>query len=88
MNVEFVISPISIPLLTDLANIKLMFGLCLFLSGALVFSMWKDRLYSLKEEERTQFLLFKLAGGAWLISVFAVCGGVYFLFDSIFKLHL
>jgi hypothetical protein len=80
---SFVALPLPIPFLHDLATLKLVLGLALFLAGVLVFSMWKERLFSLKEEDRAKFLMFNLVGGSWLIAVFAVCGGIYFLFDSI-----
>jgi hypothetical protein len=71
--------------LNDASHLKLVLGLGLFLAGVLIFSIWKDRLFSLKEDERTKFLMFNVMGGAWIIAVFAACGGVYFLFDSIFQ---
>ncbi len=78
--------PLPLPaLLNDVSNLKLVLGLGLFLAGVLIFSMWKERLFSLKEEERTKFLMYHFMGGAWIIAVFAACGGVYFLFDSIFQ---
>ncbi len=67
------------------SNLKLVLGLGLFLAGVLIFSIWKERLFSLKEEERAKFLMFGFMGGAWIFAIFAACGGVYFLFDSIFK---
>lgn len=84
---SFVAAPftkaMALPFLTDLATLKLILGLGLFLAGCLVFSMWKERLFSLQEEERAKFLMFNVVGGSWLLAVFAVCGGIYFLFDSI-----
>lgn len=77
--------PLPLPFLTDVSNLKLVLGLGLFLAGVLIFSMWKERLFALKDDERTKFLMFNFMGGSWIIAIFAVCGGVYFLFDSIFK---
>ena len=78
--------PIPLPAaLNDSSNLKLVLGLGLFLAGVLIFSIWKDRLFALKEEERAKFLMFNFMGGSWIFAVFAACGGVYFLFDSIFK---
>lgn len=83
------IRPLPLPsAFHDVSNLKLVLGLGLFMAGVLIFSMWKDRLYSLKEEERAKFLMFHFMGGAWIIAVFAACGGVYFLFDSIFKFNV
>lgn len=81
--------PLPLPsVLNDVSNLKLVLGLGLFMAGILIFSIWKERLFSLKEEERTKFLMFNFMGGAWIIAVFAACGGVYFLFDSIFKFNV
>lgn len=85
MNFKLVINPLPFPMLNDLSSVKLLLGLCLFLVGALVFSMWKERVFSLQDEDRAHFLMFNIAGGSWLIAVFAVCGGLYFLFDSVFQ---
>jgi uncharacterized membrane protein len=71
--------------LNESSNLKLLLGIGLFLAGMLIFSIWKERLFSLKEDERTKFLMFNLMGGAWIFAIFAACGGVYFLFDSLFK---
>ncbi len=79
-------SPIPFPsFMNDVSNLKLVLGIGLFLAGVIIFSMWKERLFALKEDERTKFLMFNVMGGSWVIAIFAVCGGVYFLFDSIFK---
>jgi hypothetical protein len=87
MKIPFEIHPIPFPAtLNEIATLKLILGVGLFLIGVLVFSMWKEKFFALKEDERVKFLMFNIAGGGWLIAVFAVCGGVYFLFDSIFKL--
>jgi uncharacterized membrane protein len=87
MKFELSVKPLPFPqIFNDISNLKLILGLCLFIAGVLVFSMWKERLFSLKEEERTKFLMFNVFGGSWIIAVFAVCGGIYFLFDSIFRL--
>ena len=88
MNFRFLVKPLPLPhLMSDMSNLKLFLGLALFLAGLLVFSLWKDRFSSLKIEDRTRFLMFNVVGGSWLLAVFAVCGGVYFLFDSFFKFH-
>jgi hypothetical protein len=85
MKFQLQVQPLPFPqMLNDMGSLKLVLGLALFLVGALVFSMWKEKFFALKEEERVKFLMFNLAGGGWLIAVFAVCGGMYFLFDSIF----
>lgn len=88
MDFSLIVNPLPFPALHDVSNLKLILGLCLFLAGLLVFSIWKDRLFSLAEEERTKFLMFNIVGGSWLLAVFAVCGGIYFLFDSVFRFHL
>jgi uncharacterized membrane protein len=76
------------PFYNDFATLKLILGLALFLAGVLVFSIWKERLFSLGEDERAKFLMFSFAGGSWLIAVLAACGGMYFLFDSVAKFAL
>lgn len=73
-------------LISDLATLKLVLGTALFVAGLLIFSIWKERLFALKEDERTKFLMYNIVGGSWVIAIFAVCGGVYFLCDSIFKI--
>lgn len=86
MDLKMLVNPLPFPqALNDPATLKLILGLGLFLAGALVFSLWKERLFALKEDERTKFLMFNVVGGSWLLAVFAVCSGIYFLFDSIFK---
>jgi len=76
---------LPLPMMNDLPTLKLILGLCLFLAGVLLFSIWKDRLFALKDEERVRFLMFNILGGSWVLAVFAVCGGIYFLFDSVFR---
>ncbi|HVK61847.1 MAG TPA: hypothetical protein VM432_09870 [Bdellovibrionales bacterium] len=89
MNFQVSLQPLPAPaFFSDASNLKLVLGLCLFLAGVLIFSMWKERLFSLKEEERSKFLMFNVFGGSWIFAVFAVCGGIYFLFDSIFRITL
>jgi hypothetical protein len=89
MNTKLLVNPLPFPqAFNDLGNLKLVLGLCLFLAGVLVFSLWKDRLFALKDEERAKFLMFNVAGGSWVLAVFAVCGGIYFLFDSIFRFKM
>lgn len=70
---------------SDAANLKLVLGVMLVLAGGLIFSIWKEKLFALKEEERSKFLMYHFVGGSWVIAIFAACGGVYFLFDSIFQ---
>lgn len=77
--------PLPLPFLTDVSNLKLVLGLMLFVAGVIIFSIWKERFFALQEDERTKFLMFNFMGGSWIFAIFAVCGGVYFLFDSIFK---
>ena len=78
--------PLPLPgAFNDLESLKLILGLALFVGGVLLFSMWRERLVALKDHERAKYLIFNLHGGSWVIAVFAVCGGIYFLFDSIFK---
>jgi len=89
MNFKLMLSPLPLPsFLNETSNLKLILGLALFLGGALVFSMWKERLSALKEDEKAKFLMFNVVGGSWLIAVFAVCSGIYFLFDSVLKFNL
>jgi hypothetical protein len=85
---ERILSPLPLPILTDMATLKLILGLGLFLAGILVFSLWKDRLFALKEEDRAKFLMFNIIGGSWLLAVFSISGGVYFLFDSVFSFSI
>ena len=50
------LQPLPLPIaLSDSSTLKLVLGLGLFLAGILIFSIWKDRLYALKEEERANF---------------------------------
>ncbi|MES2856965.1 MAG: hypothetical protein V4692_13945 [Bdellovibrionota bacterium] len=87
MKFELSVQPLPFPeLLNDASTLKLFLGLCLFLAGVLVFSIWKDRLLSLKAEDRSKFLMFNVVGGSWLLAVFAVCGGIYFFADSVIKI--
>ena len=89
MTTWLTIKPLPFPqMLNDLASLKLLLGLGLFLAGLLVFSIWRERFSALKEDEKTRFLFFNVVGGSWLIAVFAVCGGIYFLFDSIFMFQV
>jgi hypothetical protein len=86
MNVRMMVNPLPFPqMLNELSTLKLILGVGLFMIGLLVFSMWKERVFALKAEDRTKFLMFNVVGGSWLIAVFAVSGGIYFLCDSIFK---
>ncbi len=53
MNFKLLINPLPFPaLLNDMSTLKLLLGLGLFLAGALLFSMWKERLFALKDAER------------------------------------
>lgn len=65
--------------------LRLTFGICLVLTAWLVFSIWRDKLTALKDEERLRFLMYNIAGGSWLVAVFALCGGFYFLLEPIFR---
>lgn len=86
MNFSSLVRPLPLPAAaSDASNLKLVLGVLLFLAGVLIFSIWKERLFSLKEEERSKFLMYHFVGGSWVLAVFACCGGVYFLFDSIFQ---
>lgn len=86
MNLSSLVQPLPFPqVINDVSNLKLVLGVALFLAGVLIFSIWKEKFFATKEEERTKFLMYQFVGGSWVIAVFAVCGGMYFLFDSIFK---
>jgi hypothetical protein len=63
--------------------LKVIMGTCLMLLSWVVFSIWKERLATVKEEERMNFLMFNVVGGSWLVAVFALCGGFYFLLQPI-----
>lgn len=67
----------------DLQLLKLTMGICLLLVAWLVFTMWREKLATYKDEEKVNFLMYNLAGGGWLFAVFALCGGFYFLLDPI-----
>ncbi len=69
--------------MNDLNLLKLAMGVCLLGIAWLAFSIWCDRLRGLKGEDRANFLMYNVAGGAWLFAVFALCGGFYFLLDPI-----
>lgn len=82
----FEVRPLPFPeMFRDMSSLKLILGLGLFLLGLIVFSIWRERYGLLKDDERAKFLFFNPVGGSWLLAVFAVCGGIYFLFDSIFR---
>lgn len=82
------VKPLPFPsMFSDLSSLKLILGLLLFLAGVLLFSIWRDRLAQLKDHEKARFLVFNIHGGSWILAVFAVCGGIFFLFDSIFRLQ-
>lgn len=87
MNFSSLVQPLPFPqALNEASSLKLVLGLGLFFAGLLIFSMWKERLFAIKEtEERTKFLMFNFVGGSWVLAIFAVCGGVYFLCDSVFQ---
>lgn len=85
MNFASLVQPLPLPqAVNDASNLKLVLGLALFLAGVLIFSIWKEKFFATKEEDRTKFLMYQFVGGSWIIAIFAVCGGMYFLFDSIF----
>ena len=63
----------------EMALLKLILGICLLIAGGLVFSIWREKLRKLKDDERTRFLMYNIGGGSWLIAVFSFCGGVYLL---------
>jgi small-conductance mechanosensitive channel len=67
----------------DMNLLKLAMGLCLLAAAWLAYSIWRDKLNALKDEERAHFLMYNIAGGAWLFAVFALCGGFYFLLEPI-----
>lgn len=69
--------------MNEMNLLKLAMGLCLLGVAALVFSLWRDKLRGLKDEERVNFLMYNIVGGAWLVAVFALCGGFYFLLEPI-----
>lgn len=82
------VRPLPLPeIMNDPANLRVVLGVGLFLIGIIVFLIWKERVLALRPEERSKFLMFNIVGGSWLIAVFAVSGGIYFLFDSIFKFN-
>ena len=67
--------------MADMNLLKLALGTLLLAAAWLVFSIWREKLGSLKEEDRVDFLMYRLAGGSWLVAVFALCGGFYFLLE-------
>lgn len=69
----------------DLELLKLVMGICLMLLSWVVFSIWREKLSTVKEEERMNFLMFNIVGGSWLFAIFALCGGFYFLLEPVFK---
>ena len=88
MNYKPVLTPLPfLHTFSDPSTLKQMLGVCLFLAGLLLLSIWKEQLFALKHEERAKFLMFNIVGGSWLVAIFSVCGGIYFLFDSIYKFH-
>jgi hypothetical protein len=70
--------------MNDMKLLSLTMGLSLVAFAWLVFSIWREKLEGLKDEERVNFLMYKAAGGVWLVAVFALCGGFYFLLEPIF----
>ena len=88
MNFKLALSPLPFPaFVNEPGTLKLILGLGLILAGAIVFSLWHERLGKLKEDEKVKFLMFNIFGGAWVLAVFFASGGVYFLADSILKFH-
>ena len=67
----------------ELQSLEVVMGISLLILAWLVFSIWKDRLHGVKEEERAHFLMYDIRGGAWIVSVFALCGGFYFLLQPL-----
>lgn len=65
--------------------LQIALGLLLMTAGALCFSIWRDRLKNLKEDERSQFLMYNFVGGAWLFAVFFICGGVYAFLEPLLR---
>jgi hypothetical protein len=72
---------------TDTEMLKLVLGLCLIVAGALTFSLWHEHLKTLKDEEKTKYLMYNLKGGSWIFSVFFVCSGAYCLLEPFFGPH-
>lgn len=70
----------------DVVRLKLLLGICLVAAGALMFSIWQERLAKLPQEERTHFLMYQWLGGAWIVALFSACGGAYFIASSILRL--
>ena len=87
MPIQTTVRPLPLPqFMNDPFNLRMILGQGLVLAGLLIFSLWQDRFVTVKENERTWFLLFNVwFGGSWLLAIFAVCGGIYFLFGSIFE---
>jgi hypothetical protein len=65
--------------------LNVIMGLSLLLLSWIVFSIWKERYFNTKEEERMNFMMFNLVGGSWLVAIFALCGAFYFLLHPIFS---
>ncbi len=73
--------------LNEARHLNFLLGLVLVIIAGLVFSIWHDQLKNLKAEERARFLMFNLKGGSWLVAVFALCSGIYFLAASFVQLR-
>jgi hypothetical protein len=58
-------------------------GIGLIAVGVLILLIWKEKVSSLESDERKHFLLFDIAGGSWVIAVFAVCTGFYITCHSL-----
>ncbi len=71
--------------MNELAALRLVLGVCLLTVGVLVFLLWKERVFKLKEEERIHFLMYNIMGGSWLLAIFSVCSGCYFVFETLLK---
>lgn len=65
--------------------LQIMLGIFLIIAGALCFSIWRERLQNIKVEERSQFLMYNLVGGAWLFAVFFFCGGAYAFLEPLLR---
>ncbi len=70
----------------EMTVLKLTLGLCLIFAAWLIFSLWREKLAALRDEERMNFLMYNVVGGSWLFAVFALCGGCYFLIESVLKI--
>ncbi len=70
----------------ELNLLKLTLGSCLIFAAWLIFSLWREKLSTLRDEERMNFLMYNVVGGSWLFAIFALCGGFYFLLETVLRL--